>query len=110
MIAFRRLNVACRMPLRSEAPCGKITDEMPPAMKLDDLLYTYKTVGIVEKDGVKYKKVVKVPRLRSKHKAAAGKAFAVAVLVAAAFKAFGWFLERGSHPVEDRPPGQSQGF
>lgn len=79
-------------------------------MKLDALLYTYKTVGVVEKDGVKYKKVVKVPRLRSKHKAAAGKALAVVLLAALAFKAFAWFLERDTRPAEDRPPSQFQGF
>ena len=79
-------------------------------MKLDALFYTYKTVGVVEKDGVKYKKVVKVPRLRSKHKAAAFKALAVLLLVAVAFKAFGWFLDRDSRPAEDRPPSQFSGF
>jgi hypothetical protein len=79
-------------------------------MKLDALLYTYKTVGVVEKDGVKYKKVVKVPRLRSKHKAAVGKVLAVLLLAAAVFKAFGWFLERDSRPAADRPPSQFQGF
>lgn len=83
---------------------------MPPPIKLDALLYTYKTVGVVEKDGVKYRKVVKVPRIRSKHKAAAMKAAAVALLAAAALKAFGWFLERDARPAEDRPPSQFQGF
>jgi hypothetical protein len=40
------------------------------SMLLDSLLYTYKEIGTVEKNGVKYKKLAKVPRIRSKHRAA----------------------------------------
>jgi len=58
-------------------------------MKLDTLLYTYKELGTVEKDGVKFKKFVKVPRLRSKHKTAFGQALLVAVLGAGALKLLG---------------------
>lgn len=63
-------------------------------MKLDDLLYTYKEMGVVEKNGVKFKKFVKVPRVRSKHRAALSRALFTALLAAAAFKGLGWFLER----------------
>lgn len=79
-------------------------------MKLDALFYTYKEVGVVEKNGVKYKKLVKVPRLRSKHREAIAKAVFFSFLVAAAFKGIGWVLERPSRPAEDRPPSQFQGF
>jgi hypothetical protein len=34
----------------------------------DALRYEYRYVGIEEKDGWKYKKYLKVPRLRSRHK------------------------------------------
>ncbi|TPW20660.1 MAG: hypothetical protein FD126_1445 [Elusimicrobia bacterium] len=63
-------------------------------MKLGDLLYTYKEMGVVEKDGVKFKKYVRVPRVRSKHRAALSQALFTAVLAAAAFKGLGWLLER----------------
>lgn len=83
---------------------------LPASMRFDALLYTYKEVGIVEKNGVKYKKLVKVPRLRSKHREALAKAVFFAVLVAGAFKVVGWVMERSPRPAEDRPPSQFQGF
>lgn len=77
---------------------------------LEKLFYTYKEVGVVERNGVKYKKYAKVPRLRSKHKAVLGQALLIAVLAAAAFKALGWYLNRDTRPPEDRPASQFQGF
>lgn len=81
-------------------------------MKLDSILYTYKELGTVDKDGVKFKKFVKVPRLRSKHRAVLVQALLVALLVAflgaGAFKLLGVFVNRS--PSEDRPPSQFQGF
>lgn len=77
-------------------------------MKLDGLFYTYKELGTIDKDGVKFKKFVRVPRLRSKHKAAMGQALLVALLGAGAVRLLGWYLERG--PSEERPPSQYQGL
>ena len=63
-------------------------------VKIESLLYTYKEMGVVEKDGVKFKKYVKVPRLRAKHRAALSRALFTAFLAAAAFKGLGWLLDR----------------
>lgn len=56
-------------------------------MALGDLFYRYKERGTVEKDGQKFKKYVKVPLVRSKHRQALLTAALVlaasAVLVAA---------------------------
>lgn len=46
-------------------------------MGLDEFLYRYKERGTVEKNGQKYKKYVKVPLVRTKHK----QVFLYAVLV-----------------------------
>lgn len=78
-------------------------------MSLPSFLYTYKQVGTVEKDGVKYKKFVKVPLIRSKHRAAAGQALLVVLLGVLAFRFVGWFFERDSRSAE-RGPSQYQGF
>ena len=53
---------------------GEYATSMPDRISLERLFYTYKEVGTVDKEGVKYKKYVKVPRFRSKHKAALGRA------------------------------------
>lgn len=83
-------------------------------MNLDSLLYTYKEIGIVEKNGVKYKKLAKVPRIRTKHRAALSRivfqSLLVALFGAVAFHGIRWFLERGGPPAADRPPSQFQGF
>lgn len=63
-------------------------------MKLEGLFYTYKEMGVVEKDGVKFKKFVKVPRVRSKQRAALSQALFTAFLAAVAFKGLGWLLDR----------------
>ena len=72
-------------------------------MNLDSLFYTYKQVGVVEKNGVKYKKLAKVPRIRAKHRAALAKALGygllAAVLGAAAFQGFRLYSERGVTPA-----------
>lgn len=78
-------------------------------MSLPSFLYTYKQVGVVEKDGVKYKKFVKVPLIRSKHRAAAGQAVLVVLLGALAFKFVGWFFDRDARSA-DSGPSQYQGF
>lgn len=78
-------------------------------MSLPSFLYSYKQVGVVEKDGVKYKKFVKVPLLRSKHRVAAAQALLVVALGALAFKFVGWFFDRDASSA-DRGPSQYQGF
>lgn len=74
------------------------------ALKLDSLFYTYKELGTVEKDGVKFKKYVRVPRLRSKHRQAFARAVWVALLTvllgAAAVRLPGWLIERPARPAE----------
>lgn len=63
-------------------------------MTLDTLFYTYKQIGIVEKNGVKYKKFAKVPRLRTKHKRVVFYAMLVVLTFAAAFAVVRRFAER----------------
>lgn len=75
------------------------------ALKLDSLLYTYKELGTVERDGVKFKKYVKVPRLRSKHRQAFSRgllaAFLTVLLGAAAVRLLGWLVERPARPAAE---------
>ncbi|MDD5630385.1 MAG: hypothetical protein PHU21_15075 [Elusimicrobia bacterium] len=42
----------------------------PKRSLLDSILYEYRCLGVVEKDGKKYKKYQRLPRLRTKHKRA----------------------------------------
>lgn len=74
------------------------------ALKLESLFYTYKELGTVEKDGVKFKKFVRVPRLRSKHRQAVSRGLAAALftafLGAAAVRLLGWLVERPARPAE----------
>ena len=69
-------------------------------MGLEEFLYRYKERGTVERDGQKYKKYVKVPLVRTKHK----QFFLYAVLViltsAAVFAVVRRFAERSPAPSE----------
>lgn len=60
-------------------------------MGLEDLFYRYKELGIVEKDGQRYKKFAKVPLVRSRHRrvlAMAALVLAVAAVLVAAVRRF----------------------
>lgn len=69
-------------------------------MGFEDYFYRYKERGVVEREGQKYKKYVKVPLLRSKHKQALVYALLVVVASAAVFAVVRRFAERSSTPPE----------
>lgn len=64
-------------------------------MGLEEFLYRYKERGVVERDGQKYKKYVKVPLVRTKHKQAALYAALVVLAALAAFVVVRRLAERG---------------
>lgn len=69
-------------------------------MGLEDYLYRYKERGVVERDGQKYKKYVKVPLVRTKHKQFALYAALVVLTSLAVFAVVRRFAERGQHAPE----------
>ena len=69
-------------------------------MALEDWFYRYKERGVVEKDGQKYKKYVKVPVFRTKHRNALVAAVLVVVGTAAVFVVVRRFAERTPPPRE----------
>ncbi|TBR17181.1 hypothetical protein EPO15_17480 [bacterium] len=69
-------------------------------MGIEDLFYRYKERGVVERDGQKYKKYVKVPLVRTKHKQAAFYAVLALVASVALFAAVRRFADRASSPPE----------
>lgn len=72
-------------------------------MSLADLFYRYKERGVVERDGQKYKKYVKVPLLRTKHKQAALYVVLVVIAAGAVFGLMRRFAERAAVPAEAAP-------
>lgn len=70
-------------------------------MTLSDFLFRYKDRGVVEKDGVKFKKYAKVPWFRKQHKRAVYYVLGVLVLTWLAFTLVRHFAERVPPPVED---------
>lgn len=69
-------------------------------MGWEDLLYRYKERGTVERGGQKYKKYVKVPVLRSKHKQALLYAALIVLASLAAFAVIRRFAERAQPAAE----------
>lgn len=69
-------------------------------MGFEDFFYRYKERGVVERDGQKYKKYVKVPWLRTKHKQVLRYALLVAAASLALFAVVRRFAERSSSPPE----------
>lgn len=69
-------------------------------MGLEDFLYRYKERGVVERDGQKYKKYVKVPLVRSKHKQVALYAVLFVLTLLVVFVVVGRFAERGQPSQE----------
>ena len=69
-------------------------------MGLEDFLYRYKERGVVERDGQKYKKYVKVPLVRTKHKQAVLYAVLVVLTSLAVFAVVRRFAERGQPAQE----------
>ncbi|MCX5796868.1 MAG: hypothetical protein NTY77_15340 [Elusimicrobia bacterium] len=66
---------------------------------LDALQYEYRYVGMEEKDGRPYKKFIKVPRLRSRHKQALLLAALAAVLLVCGV----WLVRRITDRLEAPP-------
>ena len=64
-------------------------------MGLGEFLYRYKERGTVERDGQKYKKYVKVPLVRTKHRQAVLYAVLVLLTALAVFAAVRRLAERG---------------
>lgn len=63
-------------------------------MGLEDLFYRYKERGTVEKDGQRYKRYVKVPLVRSRHRRSLAMAALVLVFAAVLVAAVRRFAER----------------
>ncbi|TPW20662.1 MAG: hypothetical protein FD126_1447 [Elusimicrobia bacterium] len=69
-------------------------------MPLEDFLYRYKERGVVERQGQKYKKYVKVPLVRTKHRQVALYAVLVVLTALAVFAVVRRFAERGQPAQE----------
>ena len=75
---------------------------------LDAIKYEYRYVGMEEKDGRKYKKFLKVPRLRSRHKQLLLGAAIAAVLLLCGVWLVRRITDRLEAPAAEEPTVQPQ--